>query len=84
MNLGKKMIIIGIVLLFYWTAVSYAHDITIETLFSQRPDNSPDDHVEYPLWWPFTVLQNYAGWAGFILLVVGTVKTYMIWRLDRK
>ncbi len=85
MNFGKKLIIFGIVLLFYWVTVSYAHDTTLESLFAQSSDSNPvAEPFEYPLWWPLTIIQNYAGMAGFILLVVGVVKTYMIWRLDRK
>lgn len=80
MNIGQKLIIIGIVLLFYWAIVSYAHDTTLEAIFVQSPDNSTEDFFVYPLWWPLTVLRNYAGWAGFILIVVGAVKAYMSWR----
>ena len=81
----RFFIIIGIVLLFYWGTVSYAHDITLESLVTLDSEGNQEFlMIEYPSWWPLTIFRNYAGMAGFILLVVGAVKSYMSSRLDRK
>ena len=85
MKTGPKLIIIGIILFSYWTITTYVRIITIETLIlEQHSEDAPImQPLVYPWWWFVILIRDYAGMASFILIVVGIVKSYLVWRFGK-
>lgn len=88
MKTGLKLVIIGIVLLCYWLVAIYAKIVLIEILILEQESETPSipsldstvNPLEYPWWWFVIRIGDYAGMAGFILVIVGIVKSYIDWR----
>jgi len=83
MNLGHKLIIVGIVLLAYWAVATWMRIEFFDSIIIDSVDAFGQGEIDYPWWWFAIRIKDYASWAGFIVLVVGIAKTYMIWRLDK-
>jgi len=86
MKTGLKLVIVGVILFSYWVIATYMQIITIDSLILEQqsevvPMMKP---LVYPWWWFTILIRNYVGMASFVLIVVGIVKSYMIWRLENE
>ncbi|MEX0863053.1 hypothetical protein [Nitrosopumilus sp.] len=85
MKTGLKLILIGIIFFSYWTITTYVRIITIETMTLEQhsEDVSMMKPLAYPWWWFVILIRNYVGMASFVLIVVGIVKAYLVWRFEK-
>lgn len=82
MNFGNKLIVTGIILLAYWAIFTWIRIEFLDSIAIISVDAFGDGEIVYPWWWFAIRIKDYASWAGFVVFVIGIVKTYMIWRID--